>query len=75
MRQKSTRPTHEQFPAPLPPHWAFVVQVRQGSGFTPDTLYGRIEHVVSGQATTFASLAELLAFMEKVLAGQEGNNE
>jgi hypothetical protein len=63
-----------QLPAPLSPHWAFVVQVRQGSRFTPDALHGRVEHIVSGQATTFASLAELLAFMEKVLADKEGEH-
>ncbi|MBI3798795.1 MAG: hypothetical protein HY268_17755 [Deltaproteobacteria bacterium] len=61
-------------PALLPPHWAFVVQVRQGSGFTPKTLHGRVEHVVSGQATTFVSLVELLAFMEKVLTKKEGDH-
>jgi hypothetical protein len=60
--------------APLSPHWAFVVQVRHGSGFTPDTLHGRIEHLVSGQATLFASLAELVAFIEKTLTAQEGEN-
>jgi len=57
----------QEFLPPLSPHWAFVVQVRQGSGFTPDTFHGRVEHVVSGQATTFSSLAELLAFMEQTL--------
>jgi hypothetical protein len=45
-----------------------VVQVRQGSGLTPDTLHGRIEHLVSGQATLFASVEELLSFMQQVLA-------
>lgn len=63
-----------QLPAPLPPHWAFVVQVRQGSGFTFDTLHGRIEHIVSGQATTFVSLAELVAFIEKTLTTKGGDN-
>jgi hypothetical protein len=29
---------------------------------------GRVEHVVSSQATRFASLEELLAFMAQVLA-------
>jgi hypothetical protein len=39
---------------------------------------GRVEHVVSGQATHFASLEELLAFIVRVLAqGQAswGNDE
>ena len=59
-----------QLPAPLLAHWAFVVQVCQGSGFAPDTFLGRVEHIVSGQATTFTSLAELLAFMEQTLTHQ-----
>lgn len=60
------------FPAPLSPHWAFVVQLRQGSRFTSDTLHGRVEHFVSGQANTFSSLAELLAFMERTLTSRAG---
>jgi hypothetical protein len=39
--------------------------VRQGR------LAGRVEHVVSGQATHFASLEELLAFMGRVLTQQK----
>jgi len=31
-------------------------------------LQGRIEHIVSGQATTFSCLEEARAFMEQVLA-------
>ena len=53
------------------PHWAFVVQVRQGSGFSPDTQQGRVEHIVSGQATTFTSLAELVAFIKQTVATEE----
>lgn len=54
-------------PAPLSPHWAFVVQLRQGTALTPERLQGRIEHLVSGQAATFSSLEEVRAFMERVL--------
>jgi len=53
--------------APLTPHWAFVVQLRQGTALTPEALHGRVEHIVSGQATRFTSLAELGAFMAQVL--------
>lgn len=56
-----------QFPAPLSPYWAFVVQLCQGSGFTPNTLHGRVEHFVSRRATTFSALAELLTFMKCTL--------
>ena len=54
-------------PAPLSPHWAFVVQLRQGTTLTAAHLQGRIEHLVSGQATTFTSLEEARAFMARVL--------
>jgi len=55
------------FPAPLAPQWAFVVQLRQGTSLTAREMQGRIEHIVSGQATMFSSLEEALAFMERVL--------
>jgi hypothetical protein len=61
----TTTPTPE---APLSPHWAFVVQLREGTALTPQDVRGRVEHIVSGQATLFASLAELWAFMQQVLA-------
>ena len=54
--------------APLSPYWAFVVQLREGTALTPEGLYGRLEHVVSGRATLFTSLEELRAFMAEVLA-------
>jgi hypothetical protein len=53
--------------APLSPQWAFVVQLREGTPLAPAQLSGRVEHLVSGQATPFASLAELLAFMVQIL--------
>ena len=53
--------------APLAPHWVFVVQLRQGTALTPEALHGRVEHIVSGQATWITCLTELLAFMAQVL--------
>lgn len=53
--------------APLSPHWAFVVQLREGTALTPQNIQGRIEHITSGQVTDFGSLAALLAFMQAVL--------
>jgi hypothetical protein len=53
--------------APLSPHWAFVVQLREGTPLTPQGVQGRIEHITSGQVTDFGSLTELLAFMQAVL--------
>jgi hypothetical protein len=53
--------------APLSPHWAFVVQLREGTPLTPEGLQGRVEHITSGQVTDFGSLMALLAFIENVL--------
>ena len=60
----TTTPTPE---APLSPHWAFVVQLREGTALTPEALHGRVEHIVSGRAALFTSLEELRAFMAQVL--------
>ena len=53
---------------PLSPHRAFVVQFRAETDVARGRVAGRVEHVVSGQATHFHSLEELLAFMARVLA-------
>lgn len=53
--------------APLSPHWAFVVQLREGTTLTAEGLHGRVEHIVSGQAALFTSLEALRAFMAQVL--------
>lgn len=52
---------------PLSVHRAFVVQFRTETDVAGGRLEGRVEHVVSGQATHFHSLEELLAFMGRVL--------
>src|SRR5947207_4354711 len=53
--------------APLSPHRAFVVQFRVETEVEQGRFVGRVEHVVSGQATRFHSLEELLAFIQRVL--------
>jgi hypothetical protein len=52
---------------PLPAQRAFLVQVHAAAEVAQGRLAGRVEHVVSGQATHFASPEELLAFMVRVL--------
>ena len=52
---------------PLPAQRAFLVQVHAEADVAQARLAGRVEHVVSGQATHFASPEELLAFMARVL--------
>jgi hypothetical protein len=54
--------------APLSVHWAFVVHFRTNSDVTRGRVAGCVEHMASGQTAHFASLAELLAFMARVLA-------
>ena len=58
-----------QLPPLLPTTRAFVVQFRAQPPWVPMSWDGRVEHVVSGQMTHFHSLAELLAFICRVLAG------
>ena len=55
----------------FPAQRAFVVQVAGAEPGASDVPLGRVEHVVSGTATNFANWAELVAFIEKVLAQQE----
>ena len=51
-------------------HWAFVVQFQSDTAVEQGRLAGRVEHVVSGQATDFQSLETLLAFMAQVLRAE-----
>ena len=53
--------------SPLSPYRASVVQLRREADEACGCLKGRVEYVVSGQSTHFASLAELLAFIGRVL--------
>jgi hypothetical protein len=46
---------------------AFVVQFQSDTAIEQGYLAGRVEHVVSGQATHFQSLESLLAFIAQVL--------
>jgi hypothetical protein len=55
-------------PGPLSVHCAFLVHFRVHSEVAQGRMAGRVEHVVSGQATHFDSLEELLAFIARVLA-------
>jgi len=54
-------------PSALSPHRAFVVQFRAETDVEQGHCTGRVEHVVSGQATHFNSLEELLGFIARVL--------
>jgi hypothetical protein len=54
---------------PLPAERAFVVQLHVETDVAQGRFAGRIEHVVSGQATHFDTLEGLLAFIERVITG------
>jgi hypothetical protein len=51
----------------LPAKRAFVVQLHADAKVEQGQWQGRVEHLVSYQATRFQSLEELLAFVVKVL--------
>jgi hypothetical protein len=53
--------------APLRPEHAFVVQFGPGTQMDAGQVEGRVEHLVSRQATRFQSLEALLAFITRVL--------
>jgi hypothetical protein len=54
----------------LPAQRAFVVQLGATADVAQGRLAGRVTHVVSGQATPFHTLEDLLAFMARVLHPQ-----
>ena len=58
-------PAHH--PALVSVHWAFVVQFQVDTAVEQGHLAGRVEHVVSGQATTCQSLETLLACIAQML--------
>jgi hypothetical protein len=57
-------------PARLSVHRAFVVQFQADTAVEQGYVAGRVEHVVSGQATDFQSLETLLAFIAQVLRAE-----
>ena len=68
--QEHTHDRPSRTPSSLSPHRAFVVQFRAETAIAAGRLVGRVEHIVSGQATPFDTLDALLAFMARVLAEQ-----
>ncbi|MGE3541000.1 MAG: hypothetical protein AB7N91_26640 [Candidatus Tectimicrobiota bacterium] len=55
--------------AALAPQYAFVVQLATDTQIEVGRMHGRVEHVVSRQATHFTSLETLLTFIAQVLRG------
>lgn len=52
---------------------AFVVHFAASTADTPETVKGRIEHITSGRSTRFASIAELIGFMQHIVAAGSGH--
>ena len=63
-----TRPADR--PHLLSVHRAFVIQLYVDTDVEAGRVAGRVEHVVSGQATYFPSLEVLLAFIASILRGE-----
>ena len=61
---QTSRLSQSRFPA----HRAFVVHIAAAEPGVADPPLGRAEHVMSGTAAHFATWAELVAFIEQVLA-------
>lgn len=59
--------------APLPAARAFVVQLRAETEPAGELFVGRAEHMASGTAERFASAAELIGFITRMLAPDEGS--
>jgi hypothetical protein len=59
----------------LPAKRAFVVQIHADAKVELGQWQGRVEHLVSFQATHFQSLEALLAFMVKVLSEPESEKQ
>jgi hypothetical protein len=56
----------------LPPERAFVLQLDAATDPHGGEVGGRVEHVVSGNATRFRSASQLLAFLRAALAPRGG---
>jgi len=59
----------------LPSNRAFVVQLRGDANLEQGDFRGRVEHLVSMQATHFESVEELLAFIVRVVAAQRADDQ
>lgn len=52
---------------PLPAQRVFVLQMHADANIAQGRIEGRVEHVLSGRATRFHSLGELLGFITLLL--------
>ncbi|MDH3602897.1 MAG: hypothetical protein OEU26_25070, partial [Candidatus Tectomicrobia bacterium] len=64
-RSRDAAPPYNRGAFPI--QHAFVVQLAEATVLDAEHLSGRVEHIVSGQASHFESPKELLRFLEQVL--------
>ena len=69
--RRRDRSTPDEIPVLLP-RGAFLVEC-SSSETVSDELSGRVEHIVSGKATSFKSASKLIDFMRGVLAHGQVN--
>lgn len=74
-QQKLPAPLVPTVERPLSPARAFVVQFREETAGAQKGFTGRVEHMITGHATRFASLEELRAFFVRVLSTLQSNPE
>jgi hypothetical protein len=51
----------------FPTQRAFVVQIHADAEVAQGQVWGRVEHIVSGQSARFQCVEELVAFMVQIL--------
>ncbi|MBI3798497.1 MAG: hypothetical protein HY268_16235 [Deltaproteobacteria bacterium] len=59
----------------LPSDCAFVVQLRGDAAVAQGDFRGRVEHLVSMQATHFESLEELIGFIVRVMSARQTDDD
>lgn len=64
--------SHSREEVSLPRARAFVLQLYADASVESDRFTARVEHVASGQATHVQTVAELLAFIARVLTEGRG---
>lgn len=70
-RASRTRDGSLSMETEMPARRAFVVQLNGSSAIADGQFSGRVEHVLSGRRWHFASLAELTAFISRVVLESE----
>ncbi len=71
-RQTKASSASERALAPLPAHYAFVVQLGRDSSPALGHFVGQIEHLASGRQGRFSTRQEMLAFLDHMLAQNMG---